>query len=79
MEFCQSEKVGTLINGLLYLMIQIRDGLLDTDPLLGKWCSTVHPAPVQTTGPYARVFFHSDVSYTDTGFHINYASLGGKV
>ena len=64
-------------NEFIHHVIQIRDGMLDTDPLLNRWCSSDDPAPVQTTGPYARVFFHTDYSNTDTGFHINYASIGG--
>ena len=64
-------------NKFIPCVIQIRDGMLDTDPLLNRWCSSDDPAPVQTTGPYARVFFHTDYSNTDRGFHITYASIGG--
>ncbi|XP_022107899.1 cubilin-like isoform X2 [Acanthaster planci] len=57
-----------------YDYLEIRDGLTESAPSLGKFCSTTTPAPVQTTGPYAFVRFHSDGSLTDTGFHITYTS-----
>ncbi|CAH1775425.1 unnamed protein product [Owenia fusiformis] len=57
-----------------YDYIEIRDGLLDTDSQLAKYCSTQDPAPLSTTGPYAWIKFHSDASETDRGFHITYAA-----
>ncbi|XP_071787824.1 cubilin-like isoform X2 [Asterias amurensis] len=58
-----------------YDYVEIRDGLTETAVSLGKFCSTLTPAPVQTTGPYAFIRFHSDESLTDTGFHITYTSM----
>ncbi|XP_075068011.1 cubilin [Mixophyes fleayi] len=52
--------------------LEIRDGLLSQDPVLGKYCSTQSPAPLQTSGPYAWVHFHSDSTLTDRGFQITY-------
>ncbi|XP_013797015.2 cubilin [Apteryx mantelli] len=57
-----------------YDHLEIRDGLLPQDPALGKYCSTGSPPPLQTTGPYAWVHFHSDDSTTDKGFHIVYTT-----
>ncbi|KAJ8337763.1 hypothetical protein SKAU_G00367290 [Synaphobranchus kaupii] len=57
-----------------YDFLEIRDGLLGEDPVLGKFCSTGSPAPVQTTGPTAWVHFHSDYSVSDRGFHITFTT-----
>ncbi|NXY42567.1 CUBN protein, partial [Ceuthmochares aereus] len=57
-----------------YDHLEIRDGLLPQDPILGKYCSTVSPPPLQTTGPYAWIHFHSDDLVTDKGFHIVYTT-----
>ncbi|XP_053120680.1 cubilin [Hemicordylus capensis] len=54
--------------------LEIRDGLLPQDPLLGKYCSTGSPPPLQTTGPYAWVHFHSNAVGSDRGFHITYTT-----
>ncbi|RMC04939.1 hypothetical protein DUI87_18115 [Hirundo rustica rustica] len=57
-----------------YDYLEIRDGLLPQDPVLGKYCSTGSPPPLQTTGPYAFIHFHSDDLVTDKGFHIVYTT-----
>ncbi|KAK2531299.1 Cubn [Columba livia] len=57
-----------------YDHLEIRDGLLPQDPVLGKYCSTGSPPPLQTTGPYAWIHFHSDDLVTDKGFHIIYTT-----
>uniref|UniRef100_A0A8D2IQV5 Cubilin n=1 Tax=Varanus komodoensis TaxID=61221 RepID=A0A8D2IQV5_VARKO len=54
--------------------LEIRDGLLPQDPLLGKYCSTSLPPPLQTTGPYGWVHFHSNGFGSDRGFHITYTT-----
>ncbi|KAG7527098.1 cubilin [Solea senegalensis] len=54
--------------------LEIRDGLLSGDPVLGKYCSTASPAPLQTTGPAAWIHFHSDFAVSDRGFHITYTT-----
>ncbi|XP_063003684.1 cubilin [Elgaria multicarinata webbii] len=54
--------------------LEIRDGLLPQDPLLGKYCSTGLPPPLQTTGPYGWVHFHSNAFSSDRGFHITYTT-----
>ncbi|XP_077347020.1 cubilin isoform X1 [Lithobates pipiens] len=54
--------------------LEIRDGLLPQDTLLDKYCSTQSPAPLQTSGPYAWIHFHSDSALTDRGFQINYVT-----
>ncbi|NP_001003148.2 cubilin precursor [Canis lupus familiaris] len=52
--------------------LEIRDGPLYQDPSLGKFCTTLSVPPLQTTGPFARVHFHSDNQINDQGFHITY-------
>uniref|UniRef100_A0A4W6F2P1 Cubilin n=1 Tax=Lates calcarifer TaxID=8187 RepID=A0A4W6F2P1_LATCA len=54
--------------------LEIRDGLLPEDPVLGKYCSTASPPPLRTTGPNAWIHFHSDYSVSDRGFHITYTT-----
>ncbi|XP_075684851.1 cubilin [Rhinoderma darwinii] len=54
--------------------LEIRDGLLPADPVLGKYCSTSSPVPLRTSGPYAWVHFHSDSMITDKGFYITYTT-----
>uniref|UniRef100_A0A8C5HD89 Cubilin n=1 Tax=Gouania willdenowi TaxID=441366 RepID=A0A8C5HD89_GOUWI len=57
-----------------YDFLEIRDGLLPEDTVLGKFCSTASPPPLQTTGPAAWIHFHSDFSVSDRGFHITYTT-----
>ncbi|XP_040824205.1 cubilin [Ochotona curzoniae] len=52
--------------------LEIRDGPLPQDPVLGKFCSTGSVQPLQTTGPFARIHFHSDSQTSDKGFLITY-------
>ncbi|XP_020662303.3 cubilin [Pogona vitticeps] len=54
--------------------LEIRDGLLPQDPLLGRYCDSGLPPPLQTTGPYGWVHFHSDSFGSDRGFHITYTT-----
>uniref|UniRef100_A0A672HTS6 Cubilin (intrinsic factor-cobalamin receptor) n=1 Tax=Salarias fasciatus TaxID=181472 RepID=A0A672HTS6_SALFA len=54
--------------------LEIRDGLLPADPVVGRYCSTASPPPLQTTGPAAWLHFHSDHSVSNQGFHITYAT-----
>ncbi|XP_038652379.1 cubilin [Scyliorhinus canicula] len=55
--------------------LEIRDGLLDKDPILKKYCSTKDPPPLQTSGPSARIYFHSDKNVSGRGFQITYSTL----
>ncbi|XP_036131390.1 cubilin [Molossus molossus] len=52
--------------------LEIRDGPLSQDPVLGKFCTTRSVPPLRTTGPFARIHFHSDNQINDQGFHITY-------
>ncbi|XP_068160694.1 cubilin [Antennarius striatus] len=57
-----------------YDFLEIRDGVLPEDPVLGKYCSSGTPPPLQTTGPAAWIHFHSDFTVSDRGFHITYTT-----
>ncbi|XP_001377380.2 cubilin [Monodelphis domestica] len=52
--------------------LEVRDGPLNHDPVLGKFCSTLSEPPLHTTGPFAWIHFHSDSTGSDRGFHITY-------
>nr|XP_023417709.1 cubilin [Cavia porcellus] len=52
--------------------LEIRDGPLHQDTILEKFCTTRSAPPLQTTGPFARIHFHSDNQISDRGFHITY-------
>ncbi|XP_005387022.1 PREDICTED: cubilin [Chinchilla lanigera] len=52
--------------------LEIRDGPLHQDPILEKFCTTRSVPPLQMTGPFARIHFHSDNQISDRGFHITY-------
>ena len=59
--------------------VQIRDGPLTTSPSLGKFCGTLIPAPVETSGPFAVVHLKSRGVHSD-GFYAMYeATDRGKV
>ena len=62
-----------LLISYLYF-IQIRDGLSVAHPLLRQYCSTLDPPPLQTTGPYAFIRFHSDGNGNDRGFQISFSA-----
>ncbi|NP_445784.3 cubilin precursor [Rattus norvegicus] len=52
--------------------LEIRDGPFHQDPVLGKFCTSLSTPPLKTTGPAARIHFHSDSETSDKGFHITY-------
>lgn len=64
---------------MLYSASQIRDGLTEEGHSLGKYCSSVTPAPLTTSGSEAFVHFHSDESLSDTGFLVSYSAEPGKM
>ncbi|XP_077124414.1 cubilin [Ranitomeya variabilis] len=65
-------------NSCYYDYLEIKDGLMSSDPSIGKFCSTSSPAPIQTSGPYAWIHFHSDSTKTDKGFHMTYITTSSE-
>ncbi|XP_058153894.1 cubilin [Dasypus novemcinctus] len=57
--------------------LEIRDGPLQQDPVLEKLCTSLSAPPLQLTGPFARIHFHSDAQASDRGFHITYLTSPG--
>ena len=61
-----------------YLEIYNGDAINNADHnLLQRFCSSVTPPPVTSSGPIATVHFHSDESLSDTGFSIAWAAVPG--
>ena len=62
-----------------FLEIYNGDAITDADHnLLQRFCSSVTPPPVTSSGYIATVHFHSDESLSDTGFSIAWAAVPGK-
>lgn len=57
--------------------LKIYDGLSENDPELKKYCTTLLPPPIQTSGPHALLYFHSDETLSDTGFQLGYSAIAG--
>lgn len=58
--------------------VEIRDGLLETDQMLAKYCNSSLPAPIISSGPHLSIRFHSDNSGNDVGFHITFTEIPGS-
>ncbi|TNN24526.1 Tolloid-like protein 2 [Liparis tanakae] len=56
----------------LLVSLQVRDGRLETDPLIGKYCGTTLPAPVVSSSNSLWVRFKSDSSVGHAGFRALY-------
>ncbi|CAH1259009.1 PKDREJ [Branchiostoma lanceolatum] len=57
-----------------YDYVQIMDGQGDSAVLLGKWCGTEVPPPLNCTNNTMTVYFHSDYSIVSTGFFLSWNS-----
>lgn len=64
-------------NDCSYDFLKIYDGETQRRPILATYCTTQEPAPLTTSGPFALVYFHTDGSVTDHGFHITYSAIPG--
>ncbi|XP_078278371.1 cubilin [Rhinoraja longicauda] len=58
--------------------LEIRDGLLEHDPILHRYCSNESPPPLLTPGPNAWIHFHSYNNVNDQGFHVTYITLSAE-
>ena len=81
LKFLSKFKLGSSCNQGRYLTeyVEIRDGASTSSPSLGKFCGTLRPAPVETSGPSAVVQLKSR-SLGSRGFHVMYeATDNGKI
>lgn len=53
----------------------MRSGLLESDAILQRYCSTQQPAPILSEGNELYIKFHSDASLTDKGFSFNWHAV----
>ncbi|KPP69550.1 cubilin-like, partial [Scleropages formosus] len=66
--------------GLITLGPQVRDGLTETAPLVGKYCGSTLPAPIISSSNGLWVRFKSDTSISKAGFRAVYqVACGGTV
>ena len=54
--------------------LQVRNGILDNSPIMGRYCGDTPPVQVQTSGNTAEVIFRTDGSVTNGGFRASYDS-----
>ncbi|XP_054274028.1 cubilin-like isoform X2 [Macrosteles quadrilineatus] len=57
--------------------VELRDGLLATSPLVGRWCGSTVPPPYTTSGNTLTVIFHSDFVIEGDGFTLHYDTVCG--
>ncbi|CAH2083519.1 unnamed protein product [Euphydryas editha] len=57
--------------------LAIYDGSRIEDPLIGQYCNSTQPAPVQSAGSDMLIHFHSDEYGDGKGFQITYAPIEG--
>ncbi|XP_041982769.1 cubilin-like [Aricia agestis] len=57
--------------------VAVYDGAQTIDPLVGKYCNSTQPAPLESSGSELLVYFHSDESGVGKGFQISYAPIDG--
>ncbi|TWW71482.1 Cubilin Precursor [Takifugu flavidus] len=55
----------------------VRDGSTETDPLIGKYCGSVLPAPVRSSSNFLWIRFKSDSSVSRAGFRAAYTVACG--
>lgn len=59
--------------------LEIRDGHFKKSPLIGRYCGTTVPLPIESTGNRLWLEFHSSYFY-DSGFEANFeAKCGGLI
>lgn len=64
--------VGRLCQ-LSRLLLQVRDGRSETDPLIGRYCGSSLPAPVLSSSNFLWIRFKSDSSVSHAGFRAVYS------
>lgn len=51
---------------------QVRDGRVETDPLIGRYCGSSLPAPILSSSNFLWIRFRSDSSVSKAGFRAVY-------
>lgn len=54
------------------LSLQVRDGRMETDPLIGSYCGSALPAPIVSSSNFLWIRFRSDSSVSRAGFRAVY-------
>uniref|UniRef100_A0A3P8SX64 Cubilin n=1 Tax=Amphiprion percula TaxID=161767 RepID=A0A3P8SX64_AMPPE len=52
--------------------VEVRDGSMETDPLIGKYCGSSIPAPIHSSSNYLWIRFRSDSTVSHAGFRAVY-------
>ncbi|KAI1888818.1 hypothetical protein AGOR_G00172670 [Albula goreensis] len=67
-------------SGCAFDYVEVRDGTMETDPLIGKYCGSTLPAPITSSTNGLWVRFKSDGSVTRAGFRAKYeVGCGGTL
>ncbi|XP_029110994.1 cubilin [Scleropages formosus] len=67
-------------SGCAFDFVEVRDGLTETAPLVGKYCGSTLPAPIISSSNGLWVRFKSDTSISKAGFRAVYqVACGGTV
>ncbi|KAG9276492.1 cubilin [Astyanax mexicanus] len=67
-------------SGCEFDYVEVRDGLAETDPLIGKYCGSTLPAPILSSYNHLWIRFKSDSSVSHAGFRAVYEiSCGGTL
>uniref|UniRef100_A0A3B3TUW7 CUB domain-containing protein n=1 Tax=Poecilia latipinna TaxID=48699 RepID=A0A3B3TUW7_9TELE len=53
--------------------VEVRDGRMETDPLIGKYCGSTLPAPIRSSSNSLWIRFKSDSSVSRAGFRAAYS------
>lgn len=61
-------------NSPMLSTLQVYDGHLVTDPLIGRYCGLTSPPPIQSSQNYLLIKFTTDSSVAGTGFIATYTS-----
>lgn len=60
--------------------VEVRDGSMETDPLIGRYCGSILPAPIRSSSNFLWIRFRSDSSVSRAGFRAVYTvACGGTL
>ena len=61
----------------LFVSLQIYDGIIDDNALIGKYCNSYLPKTITTSSKRLHVIFFSDGSVIGAGFNASYDHVDG--